>query len=68
MLASLLFGIVTQGGTELAFAMPAITRDMIVVIQGLVILFSGALPQLNRPWFEWLFAALSRRVPALRRA
>ena len=67
-LASLLFGIVTQGGTELAFAMPRITRDMIVVIQGLVILFSGALPELNRPWFGWLFAALSRRAPALRRA
>jgi len=67
-LASLLFGIVCQGGTELAFAMPAITRDMIVVIQGLVILFSGALPELNQPWFEWLFAALSRRAPSLRRA
>ena len=56
-LASLLFGILSQGGTELAFAMPTITRDMIVVIQGLVILFSGALSQLSRPWFEWLFAA-----------
>jgi general nucleoside transport system permease protein len=64
--ASLLFGIVSQGGTELAFAMPTITRDMIVVIQGLVILFSGTLPQLSRPWIEWLFAALSRRPPALR--
>jgi general nucleoside transport system permease protein len=67
-LASLLFGILSQGGTELAFAMPAITREMIVVIQGLVILFSGALPELSRPWFEWLFAALSRRAPALRSA
>ena len=67
-LASLLFGILSQGGTELAFAMPAITRDMIVVIQGLVILFSGALPQLSRPGFEWLFAQLSRRAPALRSA
>jgi general nucleoside transport system permease protein len=67
-LASLLFGILSQGGTELAFAMPAITRDMIIVIQGLVILFSGALPQVSRPWFEWLFATLSRRAPALRSA
>jgi hypothetical protein len=41
---------------------------MIVVIQGLVILFSGALPQLSRPGFEWLFAQLSRRAPALRSA
>ena len=67
-LASLLFGILSQGGTELAFAMPAITRDLIVVIQGLVILFSGALPQLSRPGFEWLFGALSRRAPELRSA
>jgi hypothetical protein len=33
-----------------------------------VILFSGALPQLSRPGFEWLFAQLSRRAPALRSA
>jgi len=32
-----------------AVAMSTITRDMIVVIQGLVIQFSGALPQLGRP-------------------
>ena len=67
-LASLLFGILNQGGTELAFAMPAITRDMIVVIQGLVILFSGALPQLSRPGFEWLLAQLLRQAAELRSA
>ena len=38
-----------QGGAELAFEIPAITRDMIVVIQGLVILFAGALENLFRP-------------------
>ena len=42
-LAALLFGILYQGGTELAFDKPKITRDMIVVIQGFVILFAGAL-------------------------
>jgi simple sugar transport system permease protein len=42
-LAALLFGVLYQGGAELAFERPAITRDMIVVIQGLVILFAGAL-------------------------
>ncbi|MBV9702528.1 MAG: ABC transporter permease [Methylobacteriaceae bacterium] len=42
-LASVLFGMLYQGGTELAFDMPKITRDMIVVIQGLVVLFAGAL-------------------------
>jgi general nucleoside transport system permease protein len=42
-LASLLFGVLYQGGTELAFDKPSITRDMIVVMQGFVILFAGAL-------------------------
>ena len=42
-LASLLFGALYQGGAELSFEIPRITRDMVVVIQGLVILFAGAL-------------------------
>jgi simple sugar transport system permease protein len=42
-LAAFLFGVLYQGGTELAFDKPTITRDMIVVIQGFVILFAGAL-------------------------
>lgn len=48
-LAALLFGILYQGGGELSFDMPNITRDMIVVIQGLVILFAGALEYMFRP-------------------
>jgi simple sugar transport system permease protein len=67
-LASILFGILSQGGTELAFTIPTLTRDMIVVIQGLVILFSGALSQLSRPWFEWLFSLLQRQAQAVRGA
>ena len=59
-LASLLFGVLTQGGAELAFEIPTITKEMIVVIQGLVILFSGALAHLSRPWFERLYAARPR--------
>jgi general nucleoside transport system permease protein len=42
-LAAFLFGVLYQGGTELSFDKPSITRDMIVVIQGFVILFAGAL-------------------------
>ena len=38
-LAAVLFGALYQGGSELSFDMPAINRDMVVVIQGLVILF-----------------------------
>jgi len=55
-LAALLFGALQQGGAELAFEIPAITREMVVVIQGLVILFSGALVHLPRPWLQALFA------------
>jgi simple sugar transport system permease protein len=47
-LAAILFGILYQGGAELAFEMPNISREMIVVIQALVILFTGALENLVR--------------------
>ncbi len=62
-LASVLFGALYQGGAELSFEIPAITRDMVVVIQGLVILFSGALANLARPWLE---AAAARLAPDAR--
>ena len=55
-LASLLFGALYQGGSELSFDMPALSRDIVVVIQGLVILFAGALEHLFRPYLEALFA------------
>jgi general nucleoside transport system permease protein len=58
LLASLLFGLLTQGGAELAFEKPTITRDMIVVIQGFVILFAGALESL----FADSLAGLWRRL------
>ena len=55
-LAALLFGALQQGGTELSFEIPTITREMVVVIQGLIILFSGALVHLPRPWLQALLA------------
>jgi simple sugar transport system permease protein len=49
-LAAVLFGALYQGGSELSFDMPAITRDMVVVIQGLIILVCGAFEHaLRRP-------------------
>jgi len=42
-LAAVLFGALYQGGSELSFDMPTLTRDMVVVIQGLIILVCGAL-------------------------
>ncbi len=55
-LAAILFGMLWQGGAELAFDMPNISRDMIVVIQGLVILFAGALEHMYRPALSRYFA------------
>ena len=49
-LASLLFGALYQGGAELDFEFSTITREMVVLIQGLIILFSGGLAYMfNRP-------------------
>ncbi len=49
-LAALLFGALYQGGAELAFEVPEITRDMVVVIQGLIVFFAGAMEFFFRPW------------------
>jgi simple sugar transport system permease protein len=57
--AAILFGMLYQGGAELAFEMPNISRDMIVIIQGLVILFAGALENMFRPTVQTIFATLS---------
>lgn len=62
--AALLFGALYQGGAELAFEKPKITRDMVVVIQGLIIFFAGAMEHLFRPHLERLFA---RTQPPLAR-
>src|SRR5262249_57612385 len=43
LLAALLFGALQQGGAELAFEIPTITRELVVVIQGLSIRCSSAL-------------------------
>ena len=60
-LASVLFGMLYQGGAEIAFEMPNISRDMIVVIQGLVILFAGALEHMFRPAITSSFVRLRTR-------
>ncbi|MBL0375198.1 ABC transporter permease [Rhizobium sp. KVB221] len=57
-LASILFGVLYQGGAEIAFDMPNISRDMIVIIQGLVILFAGALEHMFRPAIVAAFARM----------
>jgi simple sugar transport system permease protein len=55
-LAAVLFGALYQGGAELAFWNQSISREMVVFIQGLVILFAGALENMVRPALVRLFA------------
>jgi simple sugar transport system permease protein len=63
--AAILFGMLYQGGANLSFEMPEISRDMIVIIQGLVILFAGALEHMFRPTIQTIFATLSPRSAGL---
>jgi ABC-type uncharacterized transport system permease subunit len=60
-LAAILFGGLYQGGAELSFDMPKLTRDMVVVIQGLVILFCGAMENLFRAPLAAVFARRTAR-------
>jgi simple sugar transport system permease protein len=63
-LAALLFGALYQGGAELEFEMPAVSREMVLVIQALVILFTGALDNMVRMPMERVFLSLRRRRDA----
>ena len=57
-LASLLFGVLYQGGVEVAFELPGFSREMVVTVQGLIVLFAGAMSMVSAPLFARLYAAL----------
>ena len=59
-LASLLFGALYQGGAELNFEFKSITREMVLVIQGMIILFSGALAYMFNPSLARLIHRLTK--------
>ena len=59
LLAALLFGFLYQGGGELAL-WTSIPRELIIVIQALVILFTGALDNMVRMPLERLFLTMRR--------
>ena len=59
-LAAVLFGFLYQGGAELAL-WTSIPREMIVIIQALVIMFTGALDNMVRRPLEALFMLARRR-------
>lgn len=48
-LASILFGALIQGGSELDFEFQTITREIVVLVQGLIILMTGALAFMFEP-------------------
>lgn len=48
-LASILFGVLYQGGSELAFEINGFSRDMVFMLQGLIVLFAGAMAQVAAP-------------------
>ncbi|MEM9223257.1 MAG: ABC transporter permease [Pseudomonadota bacterium] len=63
-LASLLFGVLYQGGAELSFEFRSIDREMVLVIQGLIILFSGALAYMLQNPLSRIFGRRARAQTA----
>jgi simple sugar transport system permease protein len=63
-LAALLFGTLYQGGAELAFEVPGFSRDMVFTLQGLIVLFAGALSTVLVGPLARAHAQWSRRASA----
>ena len=60
-LTAILFGFLYQGGAELAFEIQRITPEVVVLIQGLIILFTGALENLFK---DKVYSLFKKKVPA----
>jgi simple sugar transport system permease protein len=56
-LAALLFGALYQGGSELAFEISGFSRDMVFMLQGLIVLFAGAMAYVATPALFKLYRA-----------
>jgi simple sugar transport system permease protein len=48
LLSAFLFGALAQGGTELSMEIPSLNREMVVIVEGLIIIFCGALENMFR--------------------
>jgi simple sugar transport system permease protein len=59
-LASVLFGALFQGGAEVSFEVRGFSRDMVVMLQGFIVLFSGAMAYVLAPWVSTALGALRR--------
>ncbi len=63
-LASILFGALFQGGAEVAFEVRGFSREMVVMLQGFIVLFSGAMVYVIAPMVGWLLARVMRLLPS----
>jgi simple sugar transport system permease protein len=57
--ASVLFGALFQGGAEVAFDVKGFSRDMVVMLQGFIVLFSGAMAYVIAPRVAWVLALVT---------
>ena len=62
-LASLLFGMIYQGGAEVAFEVKNFTKDMVVMLQGFIVLFSGAMAYATAPLVARVYHFVVRPAP-----
>ena len=63
-LASLLFGALFQGGAEVSMEVQGFSRDMVVMLQGFIVLFSGAMAYVISPWVGSLIHWVTRKPRA----
>jgi general nucleoside transport system permease protein len=61
-LSALLFGMISQGGAEVAFEVRGFTKDMVIVLQGLIVLFSGALAYVFAPLVARLYFSFKKEA------
>jgi simple sugar transport system permease protein len=61
-IAALLFGALYQGGAELSFEIPGFSREMVFTLQGLIVLFAGAMAQVAAPTLARVHRAIGRKV------
>jgi simple sugar transport system permease protein len=58
--ASVLFGALFQGGAEVAFEVTGFSREMVVMLQGFIVLFSGAMTYVIAPMLGWVLAQVAK--------
>jgi simple sugar transport system permease protein len=61
--ASILFGALFQGGAEVAFEVRGFSRDMVVMLQGFIVLFSGAMVYVIAPLVARALQGVAGMVP-----